>query len=224
MNNLLKNLEPISGINYLNWAFGAFLLLLISELFSMFFGKFGTTVSNRKFFASSFFLFAFSIYIIVTTIKTSLSLSLGLVGALSILRFRTAIKEPEQIFYLLALTGVALSLAAEQFIISLVFAFVFLVYVRYRFSKLENSVDTHTDYIVLDFQSDELKITEVIDKIISCEYVSAIMGIDNYEEGSYRIVIKSNYADSKVLRLKQELKNIDHSLVFNSFNLTASIQ
>ena len=37
------------------------------------------------------------IFLIVFTIKSSIVLSLGLVGALSIIRFRTAIKETEQI-------------------------------------------------------------------------------------------------------------------------------
>ena len=39
-------------------------------------------------------------------VKSSLALSLGLVGALSIVRFRTPIKEPEDLIYLfLALAG-----------------------------------------------------------------------------------------------------------------------
>ena len=48
-------------------------------------------------------------------IQSSLALSLGLVGALSIIRFRTAIKEPEQLVYLLMITGVAISSAAGQY-------------------------------------------------------------------------------------------------------------
>ena len=42
-----------------------------------------------------------NIFVIVITIKSSLVLSLGLVGALSIIRFRTAVKEPEQLVYYL---------------------------------------------------------------------------------------------------------------------------
>ena len=38
--------------------------------------------------------------IVITIVKSSLALSLGLVGALSIVRFRAAIKEPEELVYL----------------------------------------------------------------------------------------------------------------------------
>ena len=52
--------------------------------------KFGTSLSNRKQFASNFFLITISTTLIVSIIQTSLALSLGLVGALSIVRFRNA--------------------------------------------------------------------------------------------------------------------------------------
>jgi hypothetical protein len=45
-----------------------------------------------------------------------LAVSLSLIGALSIVRFRIAIKEPEQLVYLLIIIGVSISLAAHQVI------------------------------------------------------------------------------------------------------------
>ncbi len=38
--------------------------------------------------------------LVISIVKSSLALSLGLVGALSIVRFRTAIKDPEELIYL----------------------------------------------------------------------------------------------------------------------------
>ena len=43
------------------------------------------------------------VFLVITVIKSSLALSLGLVGALSIVRFRTPIKEPEELGYLFLL-------------------------------------------------------------------------------------------------------------------------
>ena len=39
-------------------------------------------------------------FLIILIVKSSLALSLGLIGALSIVRFRTPIKEPEELIYL----------------------------------------------------------------------------------------------------------------------------
>ena len=41
-----------------------------------------------------------TVCLIITVVKSSLALSLGLVGALSIVRFRTPIKDPEDLVYL----------------------------------------------------------------------------------------------------------------------------
>ena len=46
-------------------------------------------------------LLSASTFLVILVVKSSLALSLGLVGALSIVRFRTPIKEPEELVYLL---------------------------------------------------------------------------------------------------------------------------
>lgn len=51
---------------------------------------------------------------IIAVVKSSVALSLGLVGALSIVRFRAAIKEPEELVYLFLCVGVGLALGAGQ--------------------------------------------------------------------------------------------------------------
>ena len=51
---------------------------------------------------------------VISVVKSSLSLSLGLVGALSIVRFRAAIRDPEELVYLFLCIGIGLSLGAAQ--------------------------------------------------------------------------------------------------------------
>jgi hypothetical protein len=51
---------------------------------------------------------------VIAVVKSSLALSLGLVGALSIVRFRAAIKEPEELVYLFLCIAIGLALGAEQ--------------------------------------------------------------------------------------------------------------
>ena len=50
----------------------------------------------------------------ISVVKSSLSLSLGLVGALSIVRFRAAIKDPEERVYLFLCIGIGLAFGAGQ--------------------------------------------------------------------------------------------------------------
>ena len=52
-------------------------------------------------------------YIVIMVVKNSLALSLGLVGALSIVRFRAAIKEPEELVYLFLIIAAGLGCGAN---------------------------------------------------------------------------------------------------------------
>ncbi len=72
------------------------------------------TISNRRQFAGTFLLIAFTTMLIISIVKTSLALSLGLVGALSIVRFRAAIKEPEELAYIFFAISLGLGLGANQ--------------------------------------------------------------------------------------------------------------
>ncbi len=52
--------------------------------------------------------------LVISVVKSSLALSLGLVGALSIVRFRTPIKEPEELAYIFLAIAIGLALGADQ--------------------------------------------------------------------------------------------------------------
>ena len=52
--------------------------------------------------------------LVISVVKSSLALSLGLVGALSIVRFRTPIKEPEELAYIFLAIALGLALGADQ--------------------------------------------------------------------------------------------------------------
>ncbi|MBI4576177.1 MAG: DUF4956 domain-containing protein [Planctomycetes bacterium] len=87
--------------------------------------RFGTTFSHRAPFAGNFVLLATTTMLIITVVKYSLALSLGLVGALSIVRFRAPVKEPEELAYLFLAIGLGLGFGADQGLVtSLAFAFI----------------------------------------------------------------------------------------------------
>lgn len=112
---------------------------LLSGILSYFYVRFGFSISNRRLFARNFIMIATTTMLIISIVKSSLALSLGLVGALSIIRFRTAIKEPEELAYLFLNIAIGLGLGASQ-VKTTVTAFVvilLIVYIRGRFTKKE---------------------------------------------------------------------------------------
>jgi len=67
-----------------------------------------------------FLLLIPTMILIITTIKTSIALSLGLVGALSIVRFRTPVKEPEELAYIFIAIAIGLGLGANQLLATVI--------------------------------------------------------------------------------------------------------
>lgn len=88
--------------------------LVFSLVMRWHFERFGSTHSNREELGGIFPFIVLTTTLIITVVKSSLALSLGLVGALSIVRFRTPIKEPEELAYLFLAIAVGLSLGADQ--------------------------------------------------------------------------------------------------------------
>ena len=75
---------------------------------------FAPVPSNRHVFGNLFPVFALTTVLVIVVVESSLALSLGLIGALSIIRFRTVIKTPDEIVYLLFCIAVGVALGARQ--------------------------------------------------------------------------------------------------------------
>ena len=111
-----ERIEISVGAFVVNLALAAVLAWLLGWVYVRYAG----TLSNRRAFASNFLLLTTTTTLIISIVKSSLALSLGLVGALSIVRFRAAIKEPEELAFLFLAIAIGLGLGADQRIITLV--------------------------------------------------------------------------------------------------------
>jgi hypothetical protein len=97
---LADNLSGFSPKAIPSFIFSFFVCALLAYILGKFYVRFGNSLSNRKSFARNFIVLAITTMFIISVVKSSLALSLGLVGALSIVRFRSAVKEPEELIYL----------------------------------------------------------------------------------------------------------------------------
>ncbi len=93
---------------------------ILSFFVQIFYINFSSTLSNRIHFSKNFVVLGVTTCIIIMIVKNSLALSLGLVGALSIVRFRAAIKEPEELVYLFLIITAGLGCGSGQLKITIV--------------------------------------------------------------------------------------------------------
>jgi hypothetical protein len=93
---------------------------VLSLVLAAYYLRFGQTYSDRTSHARILPILAVTTLLVITVVKSSLALSLGLVGALSIVRFRTPVKEPEELVYLFLAIAIGLGLGANQRIATII--------------------------------------------------------------------------------------------------------
>ena len=123
----LLNVNP-DNLSLLGMLISLTIGLILSICIRWHFVKYGSTLSNREEFAQVFPFILLTTILIIAVVKSSLALSLGLVGALSIVRFRTPIKEPEELAYLFISIAAGLGLGANQTIATVVSVLIILFF------------------------------------------------------------------------------------------------
>jgi hypothetical protein len=173
--------------------------LIVTAILASLLGRvyviYGKALSNRHMFSRSFLVLAMTIMVIITIVKSSLALSLGLVGALSIVRFRTAIKEPEELTYAFLAIAIGLGLGADQLILTII-AFAMIV-----------------GFIIIRDRIQSPQLTEFGNLRISGP--AANIDLDRITE-----ILQSKATGVTLKRLDEIDGNIEvlYSIVFDSFN------
>ena len=107
-------------INFISFVQSLIATSILCVMIQFFYIKFSKSLSNKNDFSKNFVGLGLATAIVITIVKSSLALSLGLVGALSIVRFRAAIKEPEELIYLFLVIATGLGCGAGQIKITVV--------------------------------------------------------------------------------------------------------
>ncbi|MDH3217317.1 MAG: DUF4956 domain-containing protein [Candidatus Krumholzibacteria bacterium] len=142
------------------------LAALLSYLLGLVYARFGTSLSSRRRFGKNFMMLTMTTTLIISIVKSSLALSLGLVGALSIVRFRAAIKEPEELAYLFLAIGIGLGMGADQARITVVAFVLIILLLIIRGSLSRKAEDNHNLHLtVYSHNPKKLELNEIIDTL-----------------------------------------------------------
>lgn len=137
--------------------------VVLSILIRWHFKTFGSTLSNREEFTQVCPFILLTTILIITVVKSSLALSLGLVGALSIVRFRTPIKEPEELAYLFISIAMGLGLGADQTIPTIVAGPIILA-IMAIFKWTRGDSQKKNLYLSLDWKNNDEKETNLLNQ------------------------------------------------------------
>jgi len=160
-----------------------FVVAILVSILRIFYIRYGNSHSNRKKFASNFLPLALATLLVIMIVKSSIALSLGLVGALSIVRFRAAIKDPEELTYLFFVIGIGLAGGANQPILAVV-SFLVIIGLLFINKIITNKIAfKNENRMYVNIQTDEndlKKITKILTDILP--YVE-LKRMDMIEQG-----------------------------------------
>ncbi len=162
---------------------------------------------------------------VIGIVKSSLALSLGFLGALSLVRFRSAIKEPQELVYLFLCVAVGLAIGAGVPLIALVLVAVvsllaLVMHVSGRRSGSHHLLLTITGDAESDFGDGQSGVYSAVNELAGSHTVQRL-DIEN-GRGQIRVVLArtdSRRAAQLVTQLRQRLPDCEFSYV----NLNSSL-
>tara|TARA_Y100000589_G_scaffold329603_1_gene376666 strand:- start:398 stop:1108 length:711 start_codon:yes stop_codon:yes gene_type:complete len=140
------------------------------------------SISGGRQIKSSLLPLTLTVCVIITVVKSSLALSLGLVGALSIVRFRTPIKDPEDLVYLFLSIVSGLGFGANQNLFTSLGVSAILIVLTLRSTKIKrfkkNSISSLNEFnlnLEWDKKNNEISISKIIDVLSkNCDHIALI--------------------------------------------------
>ena len=161
--SFLENVSSISILDMLltlvlSFGIGLFIFLIYKKTYQgvMYSATFGTTLIALTMITSA----------VILAVTSNVVLSLGMVGALSIVRFRTAIKDPLDIAFLFWAIGAGIILAAGMIPLAVISSVVIGLILLFFVNKKSH---THPYMVVLncDNHDAEIKATEFLKKHVT---------------------------------------------------------
>jgi len=196
---------------------------ILSFLVQLFYIRYSSTLSNRKEFAKTFVVLGVTTCIVIMIVKSSLALSLGLVGALSIVRFRAAIKEPEELVYLFLIIAIGLGCGANQLLIITTGIFfsliIIMLYSGYLKSSKKNLDEKINAGIIIEGNISDVQINSLINEIkkISKELKFISMSRSN-ENTTINVDLKPKKFENLTLLTGKIKKRFSNSKVILAYN------
>jgi len=216
MDELLNqlNLNFTEGFSILNFAVNIVICCILLWILSAVYIRFGRSISNRAQLARVLILVGITTFIIISIVKSSLALSLGLVGALSIVRFRTAIKEPEELAYFFIAISLGLGLGANQLLPSLmgfvVLVFIIVVTNRKMFKK---TISQNLVVAVTCTNEQKTEYTTLISDAVTSNSNQVDMKRLNYSDNGIHVNFLVNVSSlESIAKLNEALVKIDDSI------------
>ncbi len=190
-----------------------FLCMMLVSLVGWFYKKYSRSLGGKTHIGAILPLIGLTVFMVITVVKSSLALSLGLVGALSIVRFRTPIKEPEELGYLFLTIAVGLGFGAGFSFITTIITIAILAYLYFvGTSRGSSKVDGEYTLLVKISQNKYNEVTNIIDQKVTAYKIIRTENVDEKISVYFNISVSEDFNFQELI---DDLKDSDEEIDFN---------
>lgn len=190
----LPSVTPLSPIEFgLNLA----ICVLTSFVLRYVFIRKSISLSGKYHIGSVIPLLTIITFLVIMIVKSSLALSLGLVGALSIVRFRTPIKEPEELVYLFLAIALGLGYGAGQTAVTTI-VFMVIVGIIVLWSARSAAVRAGEFNLMIDWDDAACTIEKILEAVTVNTQTAELKKYVSRQDG-FGVFLKINLESSSDL-------------------------
>lgn len=215
LNQFLINPSDIQ-VNPFSVGINFFMCVLMSFLLRFVYLKRSFSLTGKSHIASILPILSLIVFLVIIIVKSSLALSLGLVGALSIVRFRTPIKEPEELVYLFLSIGIGLGYGAGRTLTTTFITFLILIII-YLWLSNRKSANTNDYNLVINWKNQNINYQNILKEVeIHCKSINLVR-IDSANEENNLVILVSPNDSSFIKIITDNLKKLDKEINITFF-------
>ena len=212
---LFKNIQVSDNSSPLITILCLFLTIFCSYILKYVYEKKSISLSSKYQLSSIIPILSATTYLVILIVKSSLALSLGLVGALSIVRFRTPVKEPEDLVYLFLSIAIGIGFGAFQIFSTLIIFLIIIIFIWFRSYKFDQ---VRNDYnLELTFNNNEIyqkNSNEIIQLLKKNSESLEFIRQDRDESGKIELNIRIRFKEFEQIKtVTKKLQEIDKGLI-----------
>jgi uncharacterized membrane protein YhiD involved in acid resistance len=215
MKNLLEMQElinpNIAQIGIIPTLFSFFMCVLMSFIVREFYIKRSFSLTGKAHIGSIIPILSTVVFLVIVIVKSSLALSLGLVGALSIVRFRTPIKEPEELVYLFLAIAIGLGYAAGQVLITTIITLSILLIIFIWLSN-RKIAKTNEYNLVIKWTKKDVKFENILKEITPIVENLKLVRLDKGPSGNTSVMLIVPFQEQPIEAVSNKLYALDNSV------------
>lgn len=194
--------------------------MFVSFLVRAFYIRYSFSLTGKNHIGSIIPILTAVVFLVIIIIKSSLALSLGLVGALSIVRFRTPIKEPEELVYLFLAIAIGLGFGAGYFLITTIISLAILIIIYFL---LSNKNDRSNEYnLVINWTNQDISYESILVVVEKLSSSLKLVRLDKSKDSNSSVFLIELTEKANLELLINQIKSMGNDINITFFESNAN--